>query len=494
MALFPQQYFTLGGLNDRTHTNLVRSEGMSPAEKWILDPDLPGLFEYRFGGFGMVVVPKGAIVSVTAPKYDWETEKIVNCLTIANGANTPIGVAPYNFYEKNKDRMGDNQLSIENRTYIEVPYFHNADATAQGASLSEMRWGCASSRIFNSTYTTNTLAMLSAGDFVKPDGKGRFVKWFSNKPMTQVFTDATGDTLSDVVLHINEPIKPSTTVTITEEGQETAIAGANITVWYGSAIITVAKEGLVAADKDLTVNYTSALSDPVEQMVGQTLAVETDLPPLGWLAYFMDIRQDADNELNNAMKQTSYPPAAEGGYPAYGYAQNYVSQMKKLFDAQSPKGIPFLTDGYFRAKKTYGASTPVAINSLAAAGVTPFSETANVGFADANGTLAVPVTARDTNLYIKMKAPIAVDGDIRDYSNSRGFTGIKVYFDGVQVAERKKYHVDYKNDTVILLLDANDNGKVVTITCALIEDQLPGLPTEWDYSGTIGAIRVLLCK
>lgn len=490
MALFPQQHFTFGGINDRTHTNLVRSEGMSPAEKWILDPDLPGLFEYRFGGFGYVVVPKGTIVSVTTPKYDWETEKIVNCLSIANGSNVPVGVAPYNFYEKRKDRFDGNQLSIINREYIEVPYFHNATPATQKSQLQEMKWGCASSRIFSADYNTSALAMLSAGDFVKPDAKGRFVKWYLNKPVTQVFDDAS-DKDGDVTLYLNEPIKPGTTVSVVYD-VNTAVASGNVTITSYAAGMIVVKQAAMAADsKDLTVTYTSALSDPVDQMVGQVLAVETDLPPLGWLAYFMDLRQE-ENDLNTALKEASYPPAAQGGYPAYGYKADYIAQMKKMFDAQNPGGIPFLTDGYFRAKKAYGVDTPVAIDSLVKVAVAPWTNV--TGTSIAAGVLTVPADSNDVQLYIKLKAPIAVDGDVRDYSNSRSFTGIKVYFDGTQVREGVKYSVDYKNDTIVLLLNSADTGKTVTITCALIEDQIPGLPTEWDYAGTIGAARILLCK
>jgi hypothetical protein len=54
--------------------------------------------------------------------------------------------------------------------------------------------------------------------------------------------------------------------------------------------------------------------------------------------------------------------------------------------------------------------------------------------------------------------------------------------------------VDYKNQTIVLLLEEADHGKTVTITCALIEDQIPGLPTEWDYQGSVGAVRILLSK
>lgn len=474
MALFPQQNFTFGGLNDRTHTNLVRSEGMSPAEQWILDPDLPGLFEYRFGGFGYVVIPKGKIVAVTNPKYDWETERVVNCLTLANGTNIPVGVAPYNFYEKRKDRMGHNQVSIINREYIEVPFIIG------DTQVSEMKWGCA---------TAPAATDIQAGMFVKPDARGNFVQWNNNKPMTHTVTAGEA---GQATIYLKEPIKAGTKVYKAGTG---GAADTEITAHVVSfaAGIVDGDAGSANLAKDDVIKYTSAFSDPIEQQVGQVLAVETDLPPLGWLAYFLDLRQE-DDELNNAIKQASYPPAAEGGYPAYGYKNDYVAMMKRMFDAKSPTGIPFLTDGYFRAKKVYGGNnTPVAITPLSTA---QFSNlpAARCAIA-ANGELTVQPIAtdpRDIQLYLKMKAPLAVDGDVLSYD--KGFTGIKIYFDNTQVREGVKYHVDYKNQTIVLLLEEADHGKTVTITCALIEDQIPGLPTEWDYQGSVGAVRILLCK
>ena len=72
----------------RSHTALVRSGHMSPAEKWILDPTFLDrsmssifkdgvLFNYQYGGPGMdeVVIPKGRVVGVGESVKDYVSKK-----------------------------------------------------------------------------------------------------------------------------------------------------------------------------------------------------------------------------------------------------------------------------------------------------------------------------------------------------------------------------------------------------------------------------------
>lgn len=380
MALFPQVNVQNGGLDDRTHTNLVRSEGNAPAEYWIVDPDLPGLFEYRFGGFGMVVIPKGKIVAVSDPKYDWQTDKITTCLTIANGVNMPIGVAQYNIFEKKRDRFDGNFPSVITREYIEVPFIVGDESAAA------MKWGCA---------TADTATGLKPGDYVKPNAAGQFVKW----------TEGT---------------------------------------------------------------------DNFSQLVGQVYAMDTDLPPLGWLAYFMNV-EVMQNELNDGIINASYPPATKGGYPG---SANFAALVKQLFDANNPTGIKYLTDGYFRSKTTYGGDTPEIIT----AHTSVVASSAGVNINAGTGALTVPADGEELQLVLKANAPIAADETIR------------IYFGDDVVTEGRKYHIDHRLNQITLYLDENDNNKVVKITYTQIVDQIPGIPTEWDYKGSVGAARILLMK
>lgn len=161
----------------RSHSRLVVSEGFSPAERWITDPDLNPLFEHHYGGPGFVVIPKGTICSVGAAVYDYEVGREVNVLTIADDSSkTPVGVAPYNIYQRVTGRLYHNFPSIITRDYIEVPYFSDINdvyndttsgTTEPPVSLNsntlKMRWGCA--------YGT-----LAVGDFVGSDKFGKFIK------------------------------------------------------------------------------------------------------------------------------------------------------------------------------------------------------------------------------------------------------------------------------------------------------------------------------
>lgn len=453
MALYPQVNFTEGGLNDRTHTNLVRSEGMSPAEKWILDPDLPGLFEYRFGGFGYVVIPKGKIVAVSAPKYDWETEKVVNCLTIATGSNTPIGVAPYNFYEKKRDRMGDNQLSIINREYIEVPFL------TAGSDADAMKWGCA--------VAANSTA-LSAGDFVKPDALGRFVKWEINTPVTEVAGVSNGGDQ----IYLTYPIKPGTNPTVITTATGEAVS-TTISIQSYAAGMIKSTENLTA---DMSFVYTSAASDSIDQMVGQILAVETDLPPLGWLAYFLNMDTQV-NDLTNGIRSASYPPAIAGGYPG---TADFAALVKQAFGpgAANAPGIKHLTDGYFRAKVNHSNA---AIHNVADVA----HEVASAGCSiNGSSVLTVPQDAGYVGGMITIPFINPLAGD----------EAVVVKFDAATVAAGSKYHIDYLTNQISLYVDSADNGKTVNIACVTIENQVPGIPTEWDYKGSVGAVRILLCK
>ena len=179
----------------RSHTALVRSGHMSPAEKWILDPTFLDkkmssifkdgvLFNYQYGGPGMdeVVIPKGRVVGVGASVKDFVSKKFLASITLpglALNANT-IGMAPYNFTKDwfQLDRFGGNQPSIITLDYVELPYMPgftpetSYDATGvlkeeQAISVdNRMPWGAVIGEVQN-------------GDYVKATPSGRLTKWKS---------------------------------------------------------------------------------------------------------------------------------------------------------------------------------------------------------------------------------------------------------------------------------------------------------------------------
>ena len=179
----------------RSHTALVRSGHMSPAEKWILDPTFLDkkmssifkdgvLFNYQYGGPGMdeVVIPKGRVVGVGASVKDYVSKKFLASITLpglALNANT-IGMAPYNFTKDwfQMDRFGGNQPSVITLDYVELPYMPGFTAKtsydvsgvlAEEQMLSvdnRMPWGA-------------VIGECQNGDYLKATPSGRLTKWIS---------------------------------------------------------------------------------------------------------------------------------------------------------------------------------------------------------------------------------------------------------------------------------------------------------------------------
>ena len=193
----------------RSHTALVRSGHMSPAEKWILDPTFLDkkmssifkdgvLFNYQYGGPGMdeVVIPKGRVVGVGASVKDFVSKKFLASITLpglALNANT-IGMAPYNFTKDwfQLDRFGGNQPSIITLDYVELPYMPgftpetSYDTTGvlkeeQAISVdNRMPWGA-------------VIGECQNGDYLKATPSGRLTKW---NPDTDKSHDIVGQVLA----------------------------------------------------------------------------------------------------------------------------------------------------------------------------------------------------------------------------------------------------------------------------------------------------------
>lgn len=177
----------------RSHTALVRSGHMSPAEKWILDPQFLDkkmssifkdgvLFNYQYGGPGMdeVVIPKGRVVGVGASVKDYVSKKFLASITLpgmALNANT-IGMAPYNFTKDwfQMDRFGGNQPSIITLDYVQLPYMpgFTAQSTYDVTGVlkeeqeltvdNRMPWGA-------------VIGECQNGDYLMATPSGRLTKW-----------------------------------------------------------------------------------------------------------------------------------------------------------------------------------------------------------------------------------------------------------------------------------------------------------------------------
>lgn len=140
-------------------------EHESPAEDWVTDPLLPVVLKNPYGGPGMedVVVPMGRLIAVGEPVQVY-TGKFKTTVTIANGTNPVIGVAPYNFVKdmSNNDRFGGNKPAIITNKYIRLPYIPSS------ADSDLCPWG----------HVTGD--GITNGDYLKATSKGQFTKWDSS--------------------------------------------------------------------------------------------------------------------------------------------------------------------------------------------------------------------------------------------------------------------------------------------------------------------------
>lgn len=206
MALF-EGYKKLEGT--RSHTHLVKSGHMSPAENWLLDPkfndsDMSSvfndgvLFKYEYGGPGVedVVIPKGRIVGVGKQIKDFVSKQYKSTLTLPGLAvdNNTVGMAPYNFTKDyfQTDRFGGNQLSIITMDYVALPWVPEVAASTsynhsgvlqeeQDLSINlKMPWGA-------------VIGDCKPGDYLKATPSGRLVKW--NKG-TDNYVDIVGQVLA----------------------------------------------------------------------------------------------------------------------------------------------------------------------------------------------------------------------------------------------------------------------------------------------------------
>lgn len=390
---------------NRTNTKLQAGTHDSPGEKFVIDPRLPRLFRYHFGGDGWVKIPKGRIVAPAADGGPNDDGRFVDqdagagfkypAITLANGGvdvqeydisgdlytrgkNIPIGVAHANLYEEFIDGFNGMQPTIENEIYIEIPYVPNK------ADAEEMQWGA--------LYDADTSRPIKAGDFVMSDENGLFVK----------------------------------------------------------ADFQLIKEKVAAATSfDEAKAYLADLARLQEQVVGQVWSVENELAGQGWLKWVgWSKEQTADDNSPSGARTSDI--ATQDGFPGYPYEKTYANWDTKN-NAYYPQGIPGLTNGSNIVSKYENEKI---------------------------GTVNPGLSARRYDLYIE-RLPV-VDGSLE----------LKV--DGKIV---KPDYFDARSGRITVTIDSTANTTPVDVTASYnATGQTPGVPTNLDFKGSVGAIRILLQK
>jgi len=406
----------------RTNTKLQAGTHDAPGERYLIDPRLKRLFRYHFGGDGWVVIPKGRIVAPSTDNdgvinmgnvFDFDGNVYRPALTLANGgvdvveigkdgtqhtraANKAIGVAYGNLYEEFVDGFNGMQPTIENEIYIELPYIPRKQ------DAEDIEWG--------SFYDVDLSRPVKAGDYVMSDENGRAIK-------------ADFDKVKEDLDKANAELQAATDIA----GVQAAMA----------KIVNLQKE----------------LSRMQEQVIGQVWAVETNLPPQGWLKWVTwsmeDMRQD-DRWINNSgfTAKDIADTAAKDGFPGYPYDATYRNmEGVKYF----PKGIPGLTNG---------ANIEVPFDDLVIGTVQPGQS-----------------GRHDFRIW---QTPI-VEGSL-------------VLKDSLGNTVNPDY-VDFELGLVTIHYDNSKGTSPVDIKATFkATGQIPGVPTNWDWKGSVGAVRILLQK
>jgi hypothetical protein len=259
-------------------------------------------------------------------------------------------------------------------------------------------------------------------------------------------------------------------------------------------------------------------------VVGQVYGVEVDIPPAGFLQYFMEM---SDNEYLQFIKDTQIIPsmgrtkddAAKDPmtsnlfpYPlGVGYLKDRKALAAILNDYKA--GIPFLTDGYFKARttKTYAGLDDASVIDIRVAG--------NVSVADLDKSITVSDYVGSA-LFIRIKEPFAKDmlnpddvnanaANLPEFAGGPGPANIKVFLQSADYdatdpenivgtktqVSAANLHIDYQNNMVVVYFtSAVEEGTKVIIEATVLENQIPGIPTGWDFKGNIGEARILLMK
>jgi hypothetical protein len=163
-----------------------------------------------------------------------------------------------------------------------------------------------------------------------------------------------------------------------------------------------------------------------------------------------------DNKINNS----GFRPqdiGATDGFPGYPYERTYANWDKGQY---RPQGIPGLTNG---------ANIEVEYATVK-------------GNADVLGTITAGATGR---FDFRLNHLPAVAGSVKLFAKKADNSMTAVA-------------VDYVNEELGLVVFNYDNSASATPVTIVAEykatGQIAGIPTGWDFKGSVGAVRILLQK
>ncbi|UOE58093.1 hypothetical protein [Cytobacillus oceanisediminis] len=260
----------------------------------------------------------------------------------------------------------------------------------------------------------------------------------------------------------------------------------------GDAKLQIQHGDYVVSDRSGNFRKYAKGTDAPEAIVGQVWAKETQLPPAGFLQYYTDLVNPEMEEFIKLMSRTPSPGLpADGTAAAFPYGaphtiKGWKPEFEKMLMGAKMAGIPFLTDGFFRAQETRNFAVASAgakdanVEAVRAGEGTTFDAAAN--------KLVVAAGTRNAAVFIKLKHKI----------DQTKLANLVAQLNGKAV-NANDLHVDVVNNTVVIYLPENESADAVehtglTLTVPMVVDPVAGIPTGWDYKGSVGAIRILLQK
>lgn len=205
----------------------------------------------------------------------------------------------------------------------------------------------------------------------------------------------------------------------------------------------------------------------VRAAIGKVLAVETDVPPQGWMEWVMMGR---DRLADQGIKDTNYPTLVPDSYnpvtSGAPYPYNPLYAWPLYDDA---RGIERLSDGSYFGNVQYTSEAVV----------------------DASGTAATVSNVTVGTVYTwYVKNPPISTKDVNGVDRSPIITIVTLGATDITA----DCVVDYKTGKVTYKVTGG-NVPTVNDTVAATYFRGPGIagiPRNWDEAGTLGAIRILL--
>lgn len=212
-------------------------------------------------------------------------------------------------------------------------------------------------------------------------------------------------------------------------------------------------------------------NDKPHAIIGQVLNVTRDLPPAGLLQYYTGLES---NELEEYLKTISATSGATDSVHPYGSPYTVGSWRKDFITALGGgnlKGIPFLTDGYFSAQQQIEVKLGDDEHVEAVR--------AGDGMTVAGGAITLDEGIDESMVVIKLKHDI-------DHRNLQEVSATV----GGKTLSARDVHVDVANNSIVVYL--SEDAADLTLSVPAIVNPTAGIPTEWDYKGSVGAARILL--